>query len=457
MAIRSGSSGPLVALAVFVILTVLSLSTAVAFYIEKGKQTEAAQKSAAALTAVVESSFLNDGAGAELKEKAAGEKMTLVAMLLAKQEEILVVACGETVGDASTVRDALDLGENENAKQALDEARGKAAAAAAKAVEQENIAKQSAEQLASALEEAQTKEDATLKEIAELEDSIGAYRDSSQRAQSEYTQLREEVVQAREAAAADFANQLAEEQEKQASLVASNQGLTARIAVLQKQLEGFRISPGDPSLLVDGKVVDLSTVKDQVYISLGSKDRVRPGMTFEVYSDASEILFDPKTETQTPGIASVEIIKVGDSTSTARVTRKKTGKTVKPGNVLANAVYSPTYQYKFMVFGKFDVDSDGKVTDGEADYIRAKIKEWGGLIVDGDELRPDVDFVVVGAVPPRPQAGSAMGEDDAAYAASLAAIRAYDSYQTFIRASNAAQVPVLNWNRFQILTGSPER
>ena len=292
--------------------------------------------------------------------------------------------------------------------------------------------------------------------VLQLTATIEPYRASTEAALLSIQELKDQLTKARDEAKSEYANQIAEEKNKQASLVSANQGLSGRVTELQKQLDAFRISPKDPSLLVDGNIIDLAATKDQVYISLGTKDRVRPGMTFEVYSDATAIMYDPKTDRQTPGYASIEIIKVGDTTSTARVTRKAPRKSISKGDVIANAVYSPTYQYKFLVHGKFDVDNDGKVTDGETDYIRAKIRDWGGVVVEGEEITPDIDFVVIGSIPSKPQMRS-MGESDSAYAASLAASRAYDSYQELLTSASAAQIPILNWNRFQILTGAAER
>ena len=442
---------------VFVILTVLSASAAIYFLTERNKSDAAAVRSKDELAEYVDVGYFQQDAGSALKSAAEGENKNVVEFLVSKQGEILTVVTGDSSGDAETLRSALGLKPEENAKQALERARRSLGDAQAAVTAQEQLVAQANAQLATALEESEATSKAADEKIRQLSETLAPYRESSERALAAIGELKQELVEARDIAKSEYANQLAEEKDKQASLVAANQGLAARVGELQKQVDQFRIRPSDPSLLVDGTIVDLSTVKDQVYVSLGSKDRVRPGMTFEVYPDSSAILYDPVTDRQTPGLASIELIKIGDTTSTARVTRKKQGKSISRGDVLANAVYSPTYQYKFMVHGKFDVDADGKVTDGEADYIRAKIRDWGGVVVESEELGPDIDFVVVGSVPPRVQLRSSLGEDEAAYASSLAASRAYDSYEALITSARAAQIPVLNWNRFQILTGAAER
>jgi len=457
MAIRSSSSGSLIAVVVFVILTVLSMATAIYFFTELNKSDASAAESKRALSAVVDPGYLDQEPGAAIRQAAEGEKKSVVEFLLLKNQELAAVVTGELSADAAAVRSALGLAAEESAKQAIDSARRSATEAAAKVVEQQQVVAQLTAQVALIQAQADATSNAANEKVRELTATIDPYRESTEQALASIEELKTALTLARDAAKSEYTNQIEEEKKKQADLVAANQTLTARMGELQRQVDQFRLKPSDPAILVDGRIVDVSSSnKDQVFLSLGSKDRVRPGMTFEVYSDAAAIMYDPRTDRQTPGYASVEIIKVGDTTSTARVTRKAPRKSVAKGDVIANAVYSPTYQYKFLVHGKFDVDADGKVTDGESDYIKAKIRDWGGIVIDGDVVTPDVDFVVVGSVPPKPHVRS-IAADDAAYAASLEAGRAYDSYTALVNSASAAQIPILNWNRFQILTGAPER
>ncbi len=456
MAIRSGSSGPLIAVVVFVILTVLSIATAIYLYTELNKSKNIATESTKALADVVSEGFFDQEPGKKIGSDARVENKSVVEYLVSKNAEVAAVLTGETSADAVSVRTALELKPDQTAKQALASSRKSVLEAEAKTVEQQKIVEQLTAQMETVQAQADEKSKSADEKVLQLTATIEPYRASTEAALASIQELKDQLTKARDEAKSEYANQIAEEKNKQASLVSANQGLSGRVTELQKQLDAFRITPKDASLLVDGTIIDLAATKDQVFISLGTKDRVRPGMTFEVYSDATAIMYDPKTDRQTPGYASVEIIKVGDTTSTARVTRKAPRKSIAKGDVIANAVYSPTYQYKFLVHGKFDVDNDGKVTDGETDYIRAKIRDWGGIVVEGEEITPDIDFVVIGSIPSKPQMRS-MGESDAAYAASLAASRAYDSYQALLASASAAQIPILNWNRFQILTGAAER
>ncbi|MBM4008571.1 MAG: hypothetical protein FJ285_03160 [Planctomycetes bacterium] len=457
MAMPSKTAGPLIGLVVFVILFVLTAATSVYFLTEWNKSAATEAKAKRDLAAIIPTGYLDQEFGMQAQQAAQGEGKTLVDFLVSRNANVMSAVTGETSGDAMSLRGALNLKPDETVKQKMQSLERARAEADNKVGELERAVEEASAQVTQIQAQADEAKRAGEEQVRELQATIAPYAEATKRALESLEELKTELATARDSAKTEYATEIEEERAKQSSLVAANQALTARVQELQKQVDQFRIKPADPALLVDGRVIDVSqTAKDQIFISLGNKDRVRAGMTFEVYPDSSAILYDPKTDRQSPGIASIEIIKVGDTTSTARVTRKAPRATVAKGNVLANAVYSPNYQYKFLVHGKFDVDNDGKITDSEGDYIRAKIREWGGVVVDGTEITPDIDFIVLGSVPVRPQIRS-VGADDAAYAAQLEASRAYDSYQALVASASAAQVPVLNWNRFQILTGSSER
>ncbi len=456
MAIRSGSTGPLVSLVVFVILTVLSLVGAIYFYSEADKAQTERTTAMRELAKVINDEQRGREVVQSLDSAAQAQGQTLIEHMLAREASMATLVSGDAAADTNSVRASLRLADGQSAKQALDEARRAAAESESKFADQVKASEAISAQADAARAEAEAANKSAEEKIAQLTATIAPYRESSERAMAEIAELKNELIQAREQAQSEYANQLAEEQSKQAALVAANQNLSERVQVLQTQLEQFRIKPSDASLLADGKVVDIGTSKDQVFISLGLRDHVRPGMTFEVYPDAAAILYDPKTDRQSPGKASIEVVKVGDTTSTARVTRQRKGQSIQRDDVLANAVYSPSYKYKFLVHGNFDVDADGKSGQTEADYIRGRIQEWGGVVIDGDELTPDVDFVVVGTPPSRVMA-KPLGEDSAGYNAYLESKRAYDAYEALVASARGAQVPVLNWNRFQILTGAAER
>ena len=154
----------------------------------------------------------------------------------------------------------------------------------------------------------------------------------------------------------------------------------------------------DPANLVDGEIIEVAGRGDQVYIDRGKSDQIVLGMTFEVYDDAAQIR--PDDEGNFPrGKASIQVVKVGDTTSTAKVTRATKGRPIVSNDVVANAIYDPTYTFKFLVHGRFDVDGDEIATLEETDYLRRQIEAWGGEVVSGDQITGDLDFLVLGIEP----------------------------------------------------------
>jgi hypothetical protein len=232
--------------------------------------------------------------------------------------------------------------------------------------------------------------------------------------------------------------------------------LNEEIAVAQGKIKSMQaerlagsIRPGDEAALVDGQVVAVVDADGTVFINRGRNQRVQLGMTFEVYADAGAIR--PTASGEYPrGKAALEIIRVDDNSSTARIARGSRGIPVIAGDVIANAVYDASKKYNFMVFGNFDTNGDGVASPGESTDIKALISSWGGKLVDS--ISGDVDFVVLGArpvLPPRP----AVDAPVAVVTDFLAKSRAADEYDRIFQQASNASIPVLNQNRLLTLTG----
>jgi hypothetical protein len=105
-----------------------------------------------------------------------------------------------------------------------------------------------------------------------------------------------------------------------------------------------------------------------------------------------------------------------------------------------------------LVYGKFDVNNDGKVTAGETSVIRNRIQEWGGVVIDSEKVTGDLDFIVIGNPPPKPTEPSATAGDIETQAYTQAK-NEYDTYERITKEAKDARIPMLNWNRFKALTG----
>ena len=218
---------------------------------------------------------------------------------------------------------------------------------------------------------------------------------------------------------------------------------------LRSQQNDFKLEPLAEHSLIDGRIVGASVAERQVFIDLGQDQRIVLGMTFEVYGSGTDIR--PNADGAFPaGKATIEVTRVGDNTSSARIIRESRGQPVVEGDVIANAAYDPDKLYSFIVFGDFDANHDGQPTSAERGAIVSLIKDWGGIVED--DLTGRTDFLVLGDRPVLPPAPSPD--------APLPLIQEYirkqslvQKYDMLFRQATQTGIPVLNENRFYTLTG----
>jgi len=239
-------------------------------------------------------------------------------------------------------------------------------------------------------------------------------------------------------------------------LQSANDRLTQENITLRDQLfrargEGDdRVMPLNEAALVDGRIDAVDRAANEVVLSIGRRNKAVLGMTFAVYSDATQIRPDAATGEYPAGKAVLEIVRVEDGFSRARILSASEGSPIIRGDVIANAVYDPNKTYKFVVDGLFDLNGDGRATRFERDELAALIERWGGTVVD--EVTGDVDFIVLGAepvLPPAPPPG-----------APIAVVNDYNRlqreiqrYTELLEAAEATSIPLLNANRLQTLIG----
>jgi len=230
--------------------------------------------------------------------------------------------------------------------------------------------------------------------------------------------------------------------------------LENQLAVLrgQKNLETFRGRPEES--LVDGDVIGLNSADKTVALSIGAKQKVALGMTFAVYGDGNAIKPDANGR-YAPGKATLEVISVDDSSSTARITSEVKGNPVVRGDVIANALYDPAKVYRFVVFGNFDTDRDRLATSLERQDAENMIRAWGGEIVP--DLSGEVDFLVLGErplLPPRPDAAAPIE----VVQEFIRRQRDVERYDALFKNAVSTGIPTLNENRMYTLIGkSPAR
>lgn len=408
MATRPAGSGVLVTLVTFVLATVAFLVLAVVFYSQMMSATEMSNKSKTDIknlrTELEAAKKPNDEALA-LHKQTASERDTLKVTV--SQQESAIQGTAKTIDEL-------------NAQLA-------------------GVRKS----LADATTERQAAIEAAKKDIAPLTGATTDYSKSIEEVQKITHDSKDDVER-------NYRARIDEMQLNIDGLGKERDTLRSRLEQAEKKLSEFEVKPEDPSSLVDGHVIEIGGPDATVYLDIGRKHRVVPGMTFEVFTTADQV--QNNKEGKLRGKASVQVLRVTEDTSTARVTRSSANQPINRNDVLINAVYSPTYTYRMMVYGKFDVNNDGKASTGEASVIRNRIQEWGGKVIDSEKVTGDLDFVVIGNPPPEPLPLSSSAGDIEVQAYTQAK-NDYDTYNRIMKEATEAKIPVLNWNRFQVLTG----
>ena len=267
--------------------------------------------------------------------------------------------------------------------------------------------------------------------------------------------------QARQQAIADYEKKLSDMRDQQEAerrkTVLETQQLqdqlgqaNLRIANLQDEIEKYRpTSNTNVGREAAGKIVRAATGSGEVYINLGRRDHVSPGLTFAVYDPQTGVRFD--TDQDAAGKGSIEVLAVGDNESLCRVTKGTPGQAIQSGDLIANPVYQhdKNRQFHFVVVGDFDLDGDGIATPPERGRLIQLIKAWGGVI--DDKLSTQTDFLVAGSRPASP----VVSTEEPAAAGSRAdeRIKEQQSYDDTIAEAKRSTVPILNSNRFLAMIG----
>jgi len=291
-------------------------------------------------------------------------------------------------------------------------------------------------------------EDEHAKSVQALTAGVGKYKD-------EVEQYREGTDSARAKMDSELAKRSGEFQSREDELLARiakmQEDVIVQSAIIQElrgKATGNVLKPQDEYALVDGTVVGLSAGNGAV-ISVGARQKVQLGMTFAVYSDAASVKPDRNGD-YPPGKATLEVINVGENSSTCRIKDETRGNPVVNGDVIVNPLYDPSKVYTFLLYGNFDANGDGVATPGERSDLQAIIESWGGKAVD--ELGGNVDFLVLGErplLPPRPSADAPV-EILQEY---IRLNRAIDRYESLYKQSMATGLPLLNENRLYTLLG----
>jgi hypothetical protein len=460
MAIRSGAgTGVVVSLVVFVLTTVFLLVLSIVFYAGQVKEKEAKVNAINALEVYAETRQRSTDQFQSLETQAKQQNESVSEFLQNRHASLMQFVDGapETTIDGLQAKlTRYGIGEGDVIRNVIidldrqvDSLGKEVTGLKTQLTDQETLLAEREAQVE------QTRQSHNL-EMQAVQSQIKEYQDAAE----QYRQLVDETVadldQAKQRFRSDYEVQVSRLESENEELSRERVVLIGRVKELESATRRERLRPKDPSMLVDGRVLEAAGADDQIYIDRGKRDRIVLGMTFEVYDDEASIRVNEQTGELPRGKASLQVIKVGDTTSTCKITRSVPGRPVVRDDVIANAVYDPDYSFKFLVHGKFDLDGDGQPSEANQEYLKSLVLDWGGTVVTGKDLPGDLDFLVLGVEPPRPGIlPSSASESQINDWMTKRAI--HEDYTNLLQQATEAQIPVLNANRFFILIGHTNR
>lgn len=458
MAMRSnGGNGVLIALIIFIFLTVGSATAAILLYGQRNNSNEKlAQEEQLRMELMYESDAKRKDI-AQFKNEARDSRKSLVGYLVDRSNNYRAFVSGDAANDIEATRTQFGLDSDTSVAKGYEDIRQENRLLNGRAMEAQNRLRDVESNMSRMNTDYQSLKSSSDDRVNSVMSDIKAYAQAAEQYRQDMTKTQNDYLRAIDDNNTRHKQEVNALEEEIASLTGNQTVLSSRLNELRKVVDSIRVRPRNPAELVDGRVVDVLGSSDQVFINLGRNDRIRPGMSFRVYDDAGKIRIDQRTGQYSEGKASIQVIKVAENTATARVTSSSTARPVVRGDVIANAVFNPEHRFKFLVYGQFDVDGNGTPTHNEADYIRSRIIEWGGEVVEGDQLTGDLDFLVLGDVPE--YVFTELISKNATEQEINAMVRkreAYERYEELFQQAINAQIPVLNWNRFRLLTGDED-
>ena len=450
MATRSGASvGTMVSLTIFALLALAMFVTTVIFAARSQRLAGDLETANNSLAQAVRPEDRNDR-WEELK-RAAGNA-GVVGYLDDENRALVRLAGGTRRDDSESLRATLTDRFGESATSLLA-----VAADLGQRIEQLEDELASAQR---ARDAAQADLSVTVERLAQTEaqhrDTIAALTEEVDRYRGEVESYRDGVEESRDRYSDDLADLRAAHASELAEVEATNRELQDRALILQDLLDRARGEMGDVSIgadneatLYDATVLAINPVAREISIDRGRRDNVVLGLTFEVYNIGTSLRPDAEGNFPT-GKASVEITRIDESTSRARVVRQTRGNPIIEGDLLVNPLYDPDKTYVFTIFGNFDTNGDGVATPQEAGEIRALIESWGGRAED--DISGMTDFVVLGerpVLPPEPK----FDDPTEVILRYLGLKERADRYDALFEDARQTGIPVLNQNRFYTLTG----
>lgn len=225
-------------------------------------------------------------------------------------------------------------------------------------------------------------------------------------------------------------------------------------------IRGLPKPPPPDTTTPDAEVASIFGQGNDLFITLGKRNGLVMGMTFEVFDPQPVIRLSTTGEAR--GKATIEVYGLKDDSATCRVVRRSRGAAINPGDPVVNLAYDPNMTIRMFAFGEFDIERDGGTND--IGRIEAIIKDSGAELIavtkgedDIPVLTPDINYIVLGDKPELPEKPSEVDFDPVKIAEYQAKLAANEAYFRIVDEAKILRIPVLNQERFLDLVGYYER
>ncbi len=463
MATRSGGiSGAVFALVAFVFLFVLSGALAVLFYTQK----TAAQEEVATLQDQQGNLISQTERGGDmyssLNDQRRQQGRTIFGQLVVNNQNLKRWLTGDgtmPLGQIEQQLQAAEVPQGSNVLAQVQQLNASLTSAQQQIDQLEQGNQQRAQKLASLQEQNEQQQDAHEQTVSNLQVRIDELQQSFSQAEQAAQQEREELRQTYEQYKTDTREELRQKESEIRTLDNEIAKRDARVRELLGIINANRLSSPDLTLEADGQIVEVVTGEQVVYINLGRDENLVLGMTFEVFDAETGVRTEVRNNGQVQhigGKATIEVIRFSESGQTAacRVIRRSYGEPILSGDLISNIVYDENRTFRFFVTGDFDLNQDGRATEMERRRATNLIQQWGGVVIDSDDMPVDTDFLVIGEQlefpeppPDNPPPTPAEIQEW------LGRKERYIRQQELIGLARELSIPILNQNRFLTLIG----
>jgi hypothetical protein len=447
----SASTGTLLTISILSIATLGLFVTSVIFFAQRRAALDRAAAADETSKLVVSDRDRNDPVVQRLQSEAQKKKSTLVSYMIDERKQILSRVTGS---DRDTLDSLIKTLEDEevstNLVSALKDRSAQIATLTRRVADAEAARDRALQDKESEAGRVKDIEQAQRDTIAALTAEVDKIRAEADSMRSQLGAIRSTNDERVERIQGEFTTKEADLRTEIEKLQSERAVNLDRIKTLEGQVRGTRFSGQPEYALIDAQIIAINPAERAVTLSVGRRDKLVLGTTFEVYPQGTTIRPDAATGEYPRGKASLEVIRVDEDSAVARITRELRGNPIVRGDLAANAIYDPTKSYKFLVYGNFDPTGAGAATPQGAAEIKAWIESWGGSVVN--ELTGDLDFVVLGTrptLPPEPSSRAPIEVVEEFIRLQGLAKR----YDELMRQATAANIPVLNQNRLRTLIG----